>query len=72
MKIGDIECQPGERVFGYLTVGEKLADIIAPEDGIILNSGRVWPLVARNRFATILGDLVEDGDLSKSPIAHLL
>jgi predicted deacylase len=52
--------------------GEKLGDMVAPEDGIILNSGRVWPVVARNRFATILGDLVEEVDLSKSPIAHLM
>ena len=52
--------------------GEKLGDMVAPEDGVILNSGRVWPVVARNRFATILGDLVEEVDLSKSPIAHLM
>ena len=52
--------------------GEKLADVLAPEDGIILNSGRVWPVVIRDRFATILGDLVEEIDLNKSSFAHLL
>lgn len=52
--------------------GEKIADITAPADGIILNSGRVWPVVPRFRFITILGDLVEEVELSKSSIGHLL
>ena len=52
--------------------GEKLADILAPEDGTILNSGRVWPVVVRNRFATILGDLVEEITLSESELAQYL
>jgi predicted deacylase len=52
--------------------GEKLADIVAPEAGTILNSGRVWPVVVRNRFATILGDLVEEVELSESALAEFL
>ena len=52
--------------------GEKLADILAPEAGTVLNSGRVWPVVVRNRFATILGDVVEDIDLSKSNLAKFM
>ena len=51
---------------------QKLADITAPESGTILNSGRVWPVVVRNRFATILGDLVEEVELEKSVLAKLL
>ena len=52
--------------------GEKLADIVAPESGTVLNSGRVWPVVVRNRFATILGDLVEKIDLGQSVLARFM
>ncbi|MCP4165175.1 MAG: succinylglutamate desuccinylase/aspartoacylase family protein [Chloroflexi bacterium] len=52
--------------------GESLADILAPEDGTILNSGRVWPVVVRNRFATILGDMVEEITLSESELAQFM
>lgn len=52
--------------------GEKLADVLAPESGVVLNSGRVWPVVIRNRFATILGDLVEEVELSQSNLAKHL
>jgi uncharacterized protein len=62
-------------VYGWMFhpyTGEKLSDVLAPDDGVILNSGRVWPVVIRHRFATILGDLVEEIELSESNLAPFL
>ena len=52
--------------------GEKLAEIVAPEDGTVLNSGVVWPVIPPGRWLAILGDLVEEVDLSQSSLANLL
>jgi predicted deacylase len=52
--------------------GEKLAEIVAPEDGTVLNSGVVWPVIPPGRWLAILGDLVEEVDLRESSLAQLL
>jgi predicted deacylase len=68
------EMKKGE-VYGHMYhpyTGEVLAEITAPEAGTILNSGRVWPVVVRHRFATILGDLVEEVKLADTKLASLM
>jgi len=52
--------------------GAKLGDIIYPADGYLLHSARLWPVIPRNRFLTIIGNLVEEIDLSRSSLAGLL
>ena len=52
--------------------GEKLGDVLMPADGHLLHSARLWPVIPRNRFLTIIGDLVEEVDLARTPFAHLL
>lgn len=52
--------------------GEKLADIVAPADGTVLNSGTVWPVIPPGRWLAILGDLAEEVELKKTSFGHLL
>jgi hypothetical protein len=52
--------------------GAKLGDILIPDDGHLLHSARLWPVIPRNRFLTIIGDLVEKVELAKTPFARLL
>lgn len=52
--------------------GEKIGDILIPADGHLLHSARLWPVIPRNRFLTIIGDLVEEVDLRQTKFAHLL
>ncbi len=52
--------------------GAKLGDILIPDDGYLLHSARLWPVIPRNRFLTIIGDLEEDVDLHTASFAHLL
>lgn len=46
------------------TTGEELAPILSPADGTVLNTGIVWPHCAPGRFVGILGDLMEEVDLT--------
>ncbi len=40
--------------------GELTGQILAPADGTVLNTGKVWPPVSQGEWLTILGDLVEE------------
>jgi hypothetical protein len=46
------------------TTGDELARIVAPTKGTVLNSGLVWPLCPAGRWLGILGDKIEEVDLS--------
>ena len=52
--------------------GEKIGDIVIPDDGYLLHSARLWPVIPRNRFLTIIGDLEEKVTLSESAVADFL
>jgi predicted deacylase len=67
-----LECQRGEQlkrgdVFATKydpTTGEEMSHIVAPADGTVLNTGLVWPLCRGGSFLGVLGNKVEDIDLT--------
>ena len=61
------ECEHGQRlekgdvfsrVFHPYT-GEEIGQILAPETGTVLNTGKLWPTIHQNQWLALLGDIVE-------------
>jgi hypothetical protein len=46
------------------TTGDEVSRIYAPADGTVLNSGLVWPLCPAGRWLGIVGDKIEEIDLT--------
>ena len=52
------------------TTGEEVAKIYAPADGTVLNTGLVWPLCPPERFVGVMGDKMEEVDLTSHRWAY--
>ena len=46
------------------TTGDEMARFYAPADGTSLNTGLVWPLIRPGEFLGVLGDVMEEVDLT--------
>lgn len=68
-----LECERGdylEEGDAYASVyhpftGEKTGEIEAPGDGLVLNTGLVWPVVDQGKWIGVLGEVAEEVDLDE-------